>query len=874
MFWNSLETRGTAPALIAGDGTVTGYDALAAAADRWQDTYAGLVPGTAGQRLLVAVSLYPRADLIAAYLGALRAGHAVLLVDDAMLAPGHPLLAAYRPNIVVRGDRGAAEARPGDPEPPALHPDLALLLSTSGTTGSPKLVRLSAANIQSNALAIADYLQIGPDERAITSLPLFYSYGMSVLHSHLAAGAALVLTERSVSDAAFWQLFREAGATSLAMVPHQFDLLEAQGFGKEPLPGLRYVTQAGGKLPQAAAERFAALAERGGWRMYVMYGQTEAAPRMAYIPPGDLAAHAGTIGRAIPGGRLWVADDAGTEIAAPGVPGELMYQGPNVMMGYAEARGELALGQGPDILATGDIAERTEAGYFRIVGRLKRFVKLYGLRLSLDQMEQHLAQEGISAFCLNADDHLVVLSRDASALGRAAELLCAGYGLPAGAVLAAEIAEVPLMPSGKTDFRRLQEIAADEVARAGKAPAGGSTDLRAAFRSATRTAEPGPGDTFTGLGGDSLGYLQVAMTLEARLGYLPANWENTPLGDLEAMVPEGGGRAQGTVTADVLVRLIAVVSIVANHATAAWPIGGGSWTLLMIVGYSLARFGRAAVSAGRQVPTVLKMFHPILPLYFLILAAAAAAGQHVEISMWTLTNNFTSVGSGFLVSPNWFISLYVQAVILCFALLSVPRATRWMERDSWSLGVAAALACLAGTLALQWGIQAWIEAHGEIRTAFRVRSLPVCLLYVATGFAIFCADTARRRAATALLVVAAAAVFPHAGWEYSINIGLMGLLLLSDLRFRAPRWLADLLRIAAGTTLFVYLLHGVVAHAVRHVLHLPDRIGLALSALLAVAGSFLLAWAVKAAFDLADRSALDLWRRLRGHRRGAGSAGP
>nr|WP_164555341.1 AMP-binding protein [Paracoccus haematequi] len=211
--------------------------------------------------------------------------------------------------------------------------DLAMLLSTSGTTGAVKLVRLSGRNIHSNALAIADYLEIGAQDTAITTLPLHYSYGMSVLNSYLAAGARLVLTEESVTADGFWAQARGAGVTSLALVPTQFELLDKIGFQRATLPSLRYVTQAGGRLDPILAQRFAHAARAEGWQLVIMYGQTEASPRIAYVPPEAVLDNVQSIGRAIPGGRLWIENGQGHPIEDAGIAGELVYQGPNVMMG-------------------------------------------------------------------------------------------------------------------------------------------------------------------------------------------------------------------------------------------------------------------------------------------------------------------------------------------------------------------------------------------------------------------------------------------------------------------------------------------------------------------------------------------------------------
>ena len=275
------------------------------------------------------VLLETRNDLstLVHYLGALAGDHVVLPMSAGR---GHSaVLSAYDPDVVIDGP-GVHERRHGSAH--RLHPDLALLLSTSGSTGSPKLVRLSRCNLVANATAIADYLDIRQTDRAATTLPMSYCYGLSVIHSHLLRGAGLILTDRSVVDEEFWTLFHRHRGTSFAGVPYTFEMLERIGFDGIDLPDLRYVTQAGGRLPPERVRSFAALGERRGWQLFVMYGATEATARMAYLPPELAQSRPASIGRPIPGGSFTI--EPLDEWADPDV-GELVYHGANVMMGYA-----------------------------------------------------------------------------------------------------------------------------------------------------------------------------------------------------------------------------------------------------------------------------------------------------------------------------------------------------------------------------------------------------------------------------------------------------------------------------------------------------------------------------------------------------------
>ena len=279
------------------------------------------------------------------------------------------------------------------------------MLTTSGSTGSVKLVRLSHENLEANAAAIATYLALGPDDRGVTSLPLHYCYGLSVLHSHLAAGASVALTDLSVTDPCFWGRVRDAGVTGLAGVPYTFDLLDRVGFADMDLPHLRYVTQAGGRMAPERVTHWADTGRRQGWDLYVMYGQTEATARMAYLPPDQALLRPDAVGRAVPGGELRIDRPA---TAGPDEPGEILYRGPNVMLGYAEVPADLALGRTVTELRTGDLGHLDDDGFLHVVGRAGRFLKLFGLRVDLDAAERILADDGVDAVCTGDDEALVV----------------------------------------------------------------------------------------------------------------------------------------------------------------------------------------------------------------------------------------------------------------------------------------------------------------------------------------------------------------------------------------------------------------------------------------------------------------------------------
>ena len=290
-----------------------------------------------------------------------------------------------------------------------LHDDLALLMSTSGSTGSPKLVRQSYKNINSNTVSIAQYLGITSADRPITTMPMSYSYGLSIINSHLLAGASIILTDATLMDRRFWEEIRNNNATTFGGVPYIYEMLKKLCFKRMNLPGIEYVTQAGGKLSQELSAEFADICAQKGIRFFVMYGQTEATTRMSYLPWEYARTKAGSMGIAIPGGSFWLEDEKGNVVEENDTPGELVYMGDNVTMGYAEnCRDLFRDNENRGILHTGDVAKRDTDGFYYMVGRKKRFLKMFGKRVNLDEVEQLIKAEGYDCVCAGTDDNLKI----------------------------------------------------------------------------------------------------------------------------------------------------------------------------------------------------------------------------------------------------------------------------------------------------------------------------------------------------------------------------------------------------------------------------------------------------------------------------------
>jgi acyl-coenzyme A synthetase/AMP-(fatty) acid ligase len=322
------------------------------------------------------------------------------------------------------------------------------LLSTSGATGSPKLVRLTRAAIVANAIAIGHALALGPAEVAPTSLPIHYSYGLSIVTSHLAAGAGVLLTDDALTSDDFWRACRAHGATSLAGVPYSYQVLRRLDLDRIAPASLRTLTQAGGKLPTAQIDRFAAIARARGGGMYVMYGATEATARMAIATPTDVVERPGSVGRPVEGGRFAIED------------GEIVFRGPSVMLGYATGRDELARGDDQGgVLRTGDLGHLDDDGYLYVTGRAKRIAKVFGLRLNLDEIEAALtgAADRPALAVISDDERLIALVEhgEAAQLADVRRALLAHTGLHPSGVTVTAVPVLPRLASGKIDYSAL-----------------------------------------------------------------------------------------------------------------------------------------------------------------------------------------------------------------------------------------------------------------------------------------------------------------------------------------------------------------------------------------------------------------------------------
>jgi len=383
----------------------------------------------------------------------------------------------------------------------------------------------------------------------LAHLKLHYSYGLSILHSHLQVGACTVFSQHSVLDDGFWADIITYSATSFAGVPYTFEALLKTDFDFKKYPSLRYVTQAGGKLEAFLVKQYALQARANGVEFFVMYGQTEAAPRISYLPPRFTIEFPGSIGCAIPNGLLYLLDEKGKLITELDESGELVYQGGNVMMGYAKNTDDLDKDETPKMLLTGDIACRTQHDLFYLVGRTKRFVKLFGLRINLDDVQSFVKQWHPQSAVTGNDNAIIVALETSDNKFDSHQLLTKlseSYSLPSDKFIITTFKSIPLLSNGKYDFRAISELSygpsqvgfiqrtlqtiSDILELNNKE----WESISCLFIEALGLNELLPHENFISLNSDSLSFVYLSVELEQCLGSeLPNDWQLCSIAELE-----------------------------------------------------------------------------------------------------------------------------------------------------------------------------------------------------------------------------------------------------------------------------------------------------------------------------------------------------
>ena len=422
-------------------------------------------------------------ETVIGLLAAAAAGQAIALIDPSLpedVLKG--LIEAYQPELIlgardfgqklravagVPAASGSLASRAGAIEwfatddgwpSDVIDPALQLLLSTSGTTGSRKYVRLSRHAVVANAHQIAEALAINELSVGVAHLPLHYSYGLSIVTSHLAAGGRICLINDSITSPSFWSKIDAAGGSHFPGVPFHYAALARLGAGVAP-DSIKVFTQAGGALDLRVQTKIHEWARLRGGQFFVMYGQTEASPRVATLQHADFSRKAGSVGVALAGGRLSIVDDNGAPLPANTI-GTVVYEGPNVMLGYAMSRSDL--GKGDEMkgrLETGDLGRLDADGFLYLNGRTKRFAKIAGYRLGLDEIEQELFAICPVA-CLDLGEKIAVVHEQQSeaALKSRVRELAANYKVPSSSFALRKVVQIPRGSSGKIDYARLKDL--------------------------------------------------------------------------------------------------------------------------------------------------------------------------------------------------------------------------------------------------------------------------------------------------------------------------------------------------------------------------------------------------------------------------------
>ncbi|MBU8868338.1 AMP-binding protein [Paenarthrobacter aromaticivorans] len=811
-FATNLASFGDRTAIRAGHGSIS-YRDLAA---RVEDMARQLGPG----HRLIALEADNTLPSLTVYLAALASGNPLLILPAGGGKAAETLIAAYDPDIIARSSNGepVLDVRRHETAH-QLHPDLALLVSTSGSTGSPKLVRLSAASIQANAAAIAQYLHLRPSDTAVTTLPLSYCYGMSVVNSHLLVGASLALTDLSVVDPCFWDLVRTEGVTSFAAVPYTFELLDRVGFEHMDVPSLRYITQAGGRLAPERVRSYAELGRERGWDLFVMYGQTEATARMAYLPPDLAAEHPHAIGVAIPGG----------EFRLEPVPGlddwELVYTGPNVMLGYAEKPEDLALGREITELHTGDLARLGPDELYEIVGRRSRFVKIVGLRVDLGRVERLLADLGLIAAAAGSDDVVVVAVEGHHDLALVAKSLAQDLGVPRAAVQLHSVPAIPRLGNGKPDYPAIlalsaqpeplcaetERLSSETERHPGSESTPGTETVLEIFAEVLEQPDITETDSFVSLGGDSLSYVAASVRLERALGRIPQGWHLMPICEL-IPAPEAAahpahedaratgrkflrnwrGKLSARMETGIVLRAVAIIFIVATHIKfLSWE--GTAHVLMAVAGYNFARFqltGSRRERLRRQMRAVTRIVVPSVLVIGVAFAVTDDYGWHNVF----LLNSIVGPQGWTDMSRFWFVEVLVHILIGLALLLAIPAVDRAARRRPWAFPLA-----LAGVDLLQRFDIIELPYPGQG---------PVLWLFAFGWAAAVSRQWWQRAAMTAFALLTIPGSFSNEYRSATILVGFLILLWIPTLP--VPRGLHRITALLASSSLYIYVTHWLV----------------------------------------------------------------
>ncbi len=587
--------------------------------------------------------------------------------------------------------------------------------------------------------------------------------------------------------------------TSFAAVPYTFDLLERVGFADMELPALRHVTQAGGRLDPEKVRSHARLGQSRGWDLFVMYGQTEATARMAYLPPDLAEANPASIGLPIPGGEFHLEPIPGLDDC------ELVYTGPNVMLGYAESPADLAAGRTVERLHTGDLARRTPEGLYEITGRRSRFVKIVGLRVDLGQVERKLSALGVSAAAAGTDEGIVAAVEGGHDLPMLAGILARELGLPRGSVALHQVESLPRLASGKPDYPAVLALGGTPATEGTSPAAAPRRDtVRLALADALERGDIAGTDTFVSLGGDSLSYVAASVRLEQLVGTLPPGWHLMPVAELEALAAaplrkETGSGARRALRSlappldtGIVLRAVAIVFIISTHiGLFRWQ--GTAHVLMGLAGYNFARFALAGTRRQRLRRQLRSVVRIAVPTAVFIAFALSVTDDYSWKNVFLLDSLLGPPKWG-SHAHFWFVESLVYILLGLAALLALPAADRAVRRWPWAFPMA-----LAGA---------------DLLLRFDVLPIPMpfqgpMLWLFALGWAAAASRTAWQRAAVSAVAMASVpGLFDNDLRNATILAGMVLLTWVGAIP--VPRFLHRAVAVLAGASLYIYVTHWLV----------------------------------------------------------------
>jgi acyl-CoA synthetase (AMP-forming)/AMP-acid ligase II/acyl carrier protein len=806
MFWETFRKWGNRVALINDNQSVT-YAQL----ERLCDLFAQHLPAQKG---LVLIETDNSVDCIAALYGSLRKGHAILLCECGNIVLKNNLCNSYQPQIVYEKNMSGWSIRESETiQHPLLHVDLALLLTTSGSTGDPKCVRLAKSNIQSNTDSISSYLSITESDRCLLLLPICFSFGLSILNTHLSRGATLYIQGPGVDAPHFQNHLKDNKITTFSGVPHTFEMLERAAFRKNAFPNLRYTAQAGGRLRKELVLKHEQWARTNKSLFFVMYGQTEASPRIAYMQPDLLAANPDCVGVPIPGGELSIEDQYGNPVTEADVEGELVYRGPNVMMGYAKSVHDLSRGWETEKLKTGDLGMLTKSNLFKVTGRKKRICKIYGKRYNLDNIERALQEIALSAVCCSDDTSLFIASEDKE-IEKLSSFAFTQFGIAQTNIITRRYKSIPLLASGKTDYAKITTESA-RLFNGEKNRTTGSVKeqliqiFKNAFPDYDISLEK---DSFNSLGGDSLNYVAVSVELEKCLGRLPQDWDKMTIEALNKQKTRRKNLSLQSVETGILLRSIAILAVVLKHYGFI-PFGGGSLVLMLVAGFNFSRFHLNSLTYGLIKPVFIHFTRNILLPYWGVLLIYNLISFVCYETFPVTVEKFLLIGNYYYQAdwhpfPTWFIQVLFQALIFVALPLTVPALRNFAKINvNQYLFILFTLAVIFRVFDSVYLMELFPIRNADQRTAWE-------LWIFIFGMIIYRVNSGRGRNLASIALIVFSFVFWFGSWYRIIVLSVLGLLLINRPQVNIPKRLIFPVKILASASLYIYMLHltGIAVH--------------------------------------------------------------